>query len=329
MISAILAIGLLAPKPLIPQPIDGFVGNEWSGIRIGATTDGDIKRRFGTEKGAIRPEALNVKVAEGTPFRVDALLDGRGDKAKVTALRLAYSGAGPSSDELSKILSERPERFYFEGRLEDWALDVFETRGIGLFVLNDRTSVALLVPPAKLDLLTQGLDSAPTDIEPYDPTFTDDQLLVEYGSIDVYLSGSKVNFRSKRDIENDIKDELTRRSRARYLDYDRRGKARMDARVDIRYDDRRQTFTIDVRLTVDGENALGRVSASGGESKRWAKVLEAPRINDSRMVLDVLEKARDDLEDEFDAAVRKQRPPTKEEIRTATWATLINRATSK
>lgn len=329
MIAILLAANLLAPKALVPEPIETFIGSAWSGIRIGATSDADIKRTFGTEKGAIRPEALNVKVIEGTPFRVDALLNGRGDKAKVTAIRLGYPEPGPVLEDYLKPLGQPSIPYFVTGRIENWQLDVIETRGIAMFSLDGRVRATLLLPPAKLDALTNGLTMAPTDVEVYDPKFTDQELLVEYGDIDVNLTSSKVNFRSKHDIERDIEDELTRRSRAKYLDYDRRGDATLDAQVDIRYDDRRQTLTIEVRLSVDGKNILGRVSASGSDSVRYAKVMEAPRIETSMQILDVLEDARDELEENFDAAVRKQRPPTKEEIRNAQWAQITDRATMK
>ncbi|MBL8059756.1 MAG: hypothetical protein JNK63_03455 [Chthonomonas sp.] len=323
---ALLLAGLVGATPLVPEPIDRFIGISWSGIRIGATTDADIKRTFGTEKGAVRPEALNVKVVEGTPFRVDALLDGRGDKAKVTAIRLGYSQPVPLT-EILKPFPDEAVTYYHEGRIEDWNLSVIETRGIGIFALQGQAKVALLLPPAKLEELTAGLSMAPTEVLEYDPKFTDDELLVEYGDVGVTLTSSKINFRSKREIENDIEDELTRRSRAKYLDYNRSGRATLSARIDVRYDDRRQTLTIDAQLSVYGENALGKVSASGSDSSRWTKIVEAPRIESSRAILDIVEEARTDLERNFDAAVRRQRPPTKEEIRNQTWAQIIDRAT--
>lgn len=326
-------LGWSQPSPLNPEPIERFVGVSWSGIRIGATTDDSLKKTFGVNKGPIRPEACLVKTVEGAPMRVDALLDGRGGKAKVTAIRLEYPGVAPRVSELEAAMSEKSIAYYQPGRIEDWSVRVFPSRGIACFVFGEdemqRTSVILLMQPTRLaDLVSDLRRGERTAVEIYDPRFSDDDLLVEYRSVSVNVNGSNVDFRRKRDIEDDIDDELRRRSRARFMDYSSRGDATMSASVNVRWDEKRQTFTIDATISLSGRNALGNVSASGSASDRWTKVTTRPNIASSRDIMSVVEDARNELERNFDAAVLKQRPPTKEEIRRATWAQMVNRATA-
>jgi hypothetical protein len=63
-----------------PAPLDTFRAGSFSGIRIGTDRDKDIKQKFKTEKGAIRPEALKLVADRPRDYRVDALLDGRGGR---------------------------------------------------------------------------------------------------------------------------------------------------------------------------------------------------------------------------------------------------------
>ncbi len=328
----LFAMAVAAPAPLNPQPISQFDGRSWSGITLGVTTDDDLKKTFGVNKNPIRPEAVYVKTVADAPMRLDALLDGRGGKAKVTALRLEYPGRAPSVVELETSLQEKSVAFYAVDRYEDWSVRVFPSRGIAAFVMGEkefmRTSLILLMQPTRLgDLVNSLRREQPTPVTAYNPRFTDDDLLVTYGDISVSLTSSSVDFQRKRDVEDDIEDELRRRSRARFMDYSSRGAATMNASVSVRWDERRQTYTIDATVSLAGRNALGNVSASGNQSEKWTRIANKPRITSSRDILNVVDDARTELERNFDDAVLRQRPPTKEQIRAAQWAALINGAT--
>lgn len=330
--ACVLTAGAFAQaSPLAPESLESFVGVSWSGIRLGATTDGDLKRTFGTQKSTFRPEAVRVRTVESAPYRIDALLDGRGDKAKVAALRLEFLGNAPTLEALEAAMGTKTLAFYPRQRFEDWSIRVFPERGIALFLLGEppvaRPAVALLMNPSRLADLTAGLLREPSDVEEYDPRFSDQELTITYGRVMVTLTGTNVDFQRKRDLEIDIEEELMGRSRARFLEYRRGSPIALNASVNVRWDTRRKTMTYDVSLGVSGRNVLGDVGASGSSSQSFSRIENRPLVRDMRTIGRLLDEARDELERNFDNAVLRQRPPSKEQIRNAIWADLTNRAT--
>ncbi len=335
MLACLFGLGSLASAlgRLTPEPVPQFDGKEWSGITLGVTTDGDIKKDFGSDKSPIRPEALQVRTVEGTQVIVTALLNGRGTKALVTAIRLDYPGlSGPLMAVVTNSMGITPFERFAETRYEDWSVFAFEERGVVCFALNNgantRVQMIVLMQPDRVPDLLRTLDKEPSEVEEYDPRIEDRDLRVDYGTVSVNLTGSSVDFRSKREYENDIRDDLERRGRSRYLDFYSQSNNVMSSTVTVRWDSRRETLTYSANLSVSGRNVLGNVSASGSASRTITRVRERPGINSSRDIRRVVEEARDDLERNFDTAVRRQRPPTKEEIRFAEWNRLVNEATT-
>jgi hypothetical protein len=193
-----------------------FDGREWSGIRLGRMNDSDIKKRFKVEKGAIRPEALKFVMEKGSTVRVDALLDGRGGKAVVRALRVEYLGRDPYLMQLVDDWDERPEMFYQKGRTEDWHLEVFEKRGVIAVVLGPemRSNVDcfILMDPDRVGVVTRQFVERPTRIEPpRDPgEGWDRKVSFNWVTANASASGNRPDWMSNRwidDLESALKDE--------------------------------------------------------------------------------------------------------------------------
>lgn len=128
-----------AQRPFVPPPIEAFDGKQWAGMVLGRTTDAEIKRMYQTQRGAVYPEALAFRPLQTAPY-VDALLDGRGAKARVQGflIRYRYGNGGPTPEELAKELDEQPSLWYHPGRTDPWHAAVFWKRGVILIVDEDR-----------------------------------------------------------------------------------------------------------------------------------------------------------------------------------------------
>ncbi len=205
-------------QPVIdPAPLASFGGQDWSGLTLNRDTDSDIKRKFKTEKGAVRPEGLKLVAEKGSTIRVDPLLDGRGGKAVMRAIRVEYKGRGPSIFDLTDAWDERPVEMYQRGRTEDWHLEFFETRGVIAVVLQNEThpSVFILCDPDRLAVVQRQFTNERTRIErPRDPGEGWDRTVrFSNANVNVDLDGSRPERMGRRWMD-DFTDSV--REEARY-----------------------------------------------------------------------------------------------------------------
>src|SRR5687767_13971713 len=83
-----------AQSVIAPQPLHEFDGRAWSGMTLGQTTTGDIKRDFKTQGGQfVRAEALILTPPQGSRMGIQALTDGRGFGARLVGFRLTFPAA--------------------------------------------------------------------------------------------------------------------------------------------------------------------------------------------------------------------------------------------
>ena len=315
-----------------PDPTENFVGLSWSEMRIGATTDAQIKKLYQLDKPAIRPEALRLKIAERDLKRVDVLLNGRGAKATVSGFYLQYEpGKGPEIATLGKAISKEPMVGFPANRYEDWSVAGFADRGIFALCQNiggkQIAEIVLLLAPEAAEYALRGWEAEPTRIEKYDPVITFEDLLITYGRASGSVSGSNVEFSRREDIEDDIQYELERSGRSRFLQYDRRGNAQVSGSLNVGWDKKRKEVTYSVTVSASGTNLLGNVTASGSAERTFRRMEEKPRVRSERFIIDLIRDARDDMERNFDSAVSRQRPPTATEIRYREWMKIVNDAT--
>lgn len=276
---------------------------------------------------------MRLRLGEDADSRVDVLLDGRGGQAKASAFRVELIRNAPSIQDLATLWSETPQTYFAETRYEDWSVVAFLNRGVAFFVMGSgertRPVFAVLTTPDNVKLLLQGLEDAPTEIEPYNPRIDPEDLIIQYDRVSVDLSTTGVDVRDRLRIQDDLAYDLERRLRASFLEYRRGGDGNLSGRVTARWDSRRQTLTIEVVLSASGNNLLGSVSASGSGEDRYTRVSERPLLRDDRLLRRAFDEAMRNLEDNFDAAVRRQRPPTREAIRNAEWLRRVNDATRR
>lgn len=227
VLAVLLGLAAVVPAQTIfnPGPLRDFDGREWCGLTLNHMTDSQIKRRFRTEKGAVVPEALKMVAEKGETTRVDALLDGRGDKAVMRAIRVEYLGRPPSLMQLTDDWDERPVEYWKKGRTENWHLEVFEQRGVIAVMLGptltSRIDCFLLMDPDRVPVVTRGFSETETRIErPRDPGEGRNQV-VSYGFVNANFdpSGDRPDWMDRRycgEIERAMEAEA-RRYRGKFL----------------------------------------------------------------------------------------------------------------
>lgn len=212
-----LSMGLILQAPgFSPPPLWEHDGKSWGGIKLGIHKDPDIKRLFGGGKGGIRPESLRLASSDPS-VRVDALLDARGSKAVVRAVRLEFSANPPTLEEASDKLGVQPSLLFQPNRWEDWSVAAFPGRGICALLLEGKAWVWLLGDPELMDRSLRVFSNEVTEVvERPDPGANWDRV-VTYESVRVRVQQSKtsrvpddLDSRERRRLESDIEAKMLR-----------------------------------------------------------------------------------------------------------------------
>lgn len=196
------------------EEIGSFNGSDWGGIKLGIHTDPDLKKLFRAGKGGIRPESLRLP---GTGERkVDALMDARGAKAKVKALRVEFS-SGQNLEPITKDLGIEPVTLFQEGRWEDWSIAYYPGKGVAALQLEERAFVFLLGNPDLMDQAVRRFAQEPTEIvrrpdpgEDWDRVVTYDYVQVRVEQTKSGRIPSELDSRGRSRIEQDFEDRLRR-----------------------------------------------------------------------------------------------------------------------
>ncbi len=194
--------------------ISSFNGKEWGGIKLGVHTDSDLKKLFKAGKGGIRPESLLLPGPKSR--RVDVLMDARGAKAKVKAIRIEFSGA-MVLDPISSALGSEPAIIYQPGRWEDWSLACYADKGITALQLEGKSYVFLLGDPDLMNQAARRFSPRPTDIvrrpdpgENWDRVVTYDYVNVKVEQSNSNRIPNELDSRGRSRIEEDFEGRLRR-----------------------------------------------------------------------------------------------------------------------
>lgn len=310
---------------LEPKSLASFDGKSWSGLTLGALTDGDIKKQFQTEKGAIRPEALKLVTTKDSGVRVDALLDGRGDKAVMRAIRVEYD-VPPTISSLTADLGEEPVPMYTRDRNEDWRVLAFVTKGVLAIDLGGRVDSFILCAPDQVGIALRDFGDRQSPVtEVQDPgrgwdriiRFADTDSSVTIGSNKPSWMDSDWRRRIGRRLENEA--ESIRES---YLRYGSSGAGEVSIRVSTeRFSDGGEAnFTVALSLTAN--TPYGRFTQSSSRSKKF-------RDNYERRIMDLFDDAVDELGSNVRYAVQKLGPPPRDLARKTALERVLEGASRK
>ncbi|CAN5341238.1 hypothetical protein BH11ARM1_BH11ARM1_14520 [soil metagenome] len=278
-----------------PQAISTFDGSSWSGLTLKRDTDSDIKKLFKTERGAVRPEALKFVADKGAVVRVDALLDGRGGKAVMRAIRVEYLGKEPSVMDMTDAFDEQPQAYYQTDRTEDWHLEAFPDHGVIAAVFGSGTGknviCYILTSPERVGVVTRQFSSKETRVQPPHDPGEDWNRIVNLGSVyaDIDLDNSRpeyMNGRWKDDLKESLLDEA-RNYRGRAIrGGGNNGMLNIRLTADRFRDDSAQ---FRIALSLSGKTPYGDISKFANQS------LTIERSHRSRSVT-LLRDALDDLD---------------------------------
>ncbi|CAN5635303.1 hypothetical protein BH11ARM2_BH11ARM2_28430 [soil metagenome] len=303
---------LLAQDTLRSEAITRFDGQRWAGIRLNRDTDADIKRVFRTEKGAVRPEALKIVTDQPRDVRVDTLLDGRGGKAVVRAIRVEYMFGAPKLSELEDAYNERGEELYLPGRNDDWSLVSFPKQGVLVFSLKGLASVFYLASPEGIARATGDFRDRPTPVVPVpDPGAGWDQT-VTFGDSSVTLfigdnAPGDFDEGGRRRMRDAVSDSLEG-VRGRGLRYARRDRGTIAASVRTsKFDDDGSTDCT-VALSLTSTTPYGKIEKTVSRNRKIR-----PRYRDA--ILNLTDDAMDALKIEVANAIRHMGPPSPERTR--------------
>lgn len=319
-----LAVALVRAEPLQPMPLWTFNGSEWSGLRLGAQTDADLKKAFGAGKGAVRPEALRLTSADQN-VRVDALLDGRGGKAVMRAIRVEWDN-GPSVAEVAAQLKTEPVELYDPTRHEDWGVIQFPGKGVLAVVLNRRIDFWLLAAPAVADKIASSFTSQPSEVRPVpDPGEGWDRTVI-YGLVQATVRvpsndniPSALNSSGRDDLQSYAVRE-GRNLRGRPLEFQRGESGRLTIEISYgRFNEKGET-SVTISAALNSGSPYGVFTSSASQSRK----IDSSYI---RRTLDLLDSVLEALMDTASDRIRALRPPPPETRRLAITARMLDEAT--
>lgn len=221
--SSALALTMIMPSSISAAPalqdyntadIGSFNGSEWGGIKLGIHTDPELKRLFKAGKGGIRPESLRFPVQGAR--KVDALMDARGAKAKVKAIRIEF-GSEQDLQPITQGLGVEPVTLYQQDRWEDWSVAYYPGKGVAALQLEGRSFVFLMGNPNLMDQAVRRFAQEPTEIvrrpdpgEDWDRVVTYDYVQVRVEQTKSGRIPSELDSRGRSRIEQDFEDRLRR-----------------------------------------------------------------------------------------------------------------------
>lgn len=315
----------LAAERLNPQPLATFDGKAWSGLTLGSLTDGDIKKLYQTDKGAVRPEALKLLTVKDSGVRVDALLDGRGDKAVMRAIRLEYD-TPLDIETVVRDLGEDPVALYLPERNEDWRILAFVDRGILAVDLNGRFDTFFLCAPGQVGTALRDFSDRQSSVTaPVDPgrswdrivRFSDSDATVSLGSSRPDWMNTDWRRRLERRLENAA--EAVREASLRYTS-SANGRLTIRATSDRFNSSGEANFTVTV--SVSAATPYGKLDKSASRSRKLGESYE-------RKIIDLLEDAVEELSRDLQYAIQRLGPPPKEQSRRTALDRLMDGATRK
>ncbi len=324
---ASILVCLSAPfaERLEPKPLASFDGKSWAGLTLGSITDGDIKKQFQIDKGAVRPEALKVLTVKDSDVRVDALLDGRGEKAVMRAIRLEYD-VPISVERVSQELGVDPMPLYMPERYEDWRALSFANRGVIGIEMNSRLTTFILCSPDQIDYALRDFTTKETEIStPRDPGQDWDRI-VRFSTSDASVSLASnrpdwMNTDWRRRLERRI-ENATDSTREPSLRYTSSANGSLSIRVTSERFNSSGESNFTAKVSVTSTTPYGRFSQSASRSRKLGGTFD-------RKLVDLVEDALGELSDGIRYAVQKLGPPPRAQFRATALDRVMANASRK
>jgi hypothetical protein len=321
MIAALIALAAVQ-NPTWEQPrFELADGKSLGGIIFGEDTDGTLKRRFRTDRGAIRPEGLVLAQSQDKGLKVDALLAGRGKDAPVIGIRLQFLRFAPTRETFEKELGGETETFFARNRYSDWAVLTNEEKGIAAFAVRERNDTVMeslvFTTPARIRELTRGLSSGAGDIGDLQREFDRLDRTVKVRSTSVTMTAKNITTPDRNRESRDLERYADRQFESRVLRYG--GDGSISISISLDFD------KVSVSASLNAKNEAGTVSASASKSGRFREANDIAYY-DRGVIQNLVEGVLDELSDNAERAVENQRPQTESEERNKAVLDLINRA---
>ena len=283
-----------AQRPFVPPPIEAFDGKQWAGMVLGQTTDAEIKRMYQTQRGAVYPEALAFRPFQTAPY-VDALLDGRGARARVQGFLIRYGNGGPTPEAVAEALDEQPSLWYHPGRIEPWHAAVFWKRGVILIVDENqpdgRARGVLLCRPEAVQNAMIDMTTAVTPYEDRPNPGRNWNRSVQVWGLDLRLGlPPGVDECEFEGLEKEVDDEAVSLGTGPRVVYVRGGRGRYTVEVSAAYDLEKDEFVWIGWAVLSAGTPFGQVSAEGTAEQRSATAVRSDAPAVARVAINELNK---------------------------------------
>ncbi len=314
-----------SPKQFEWQNLNGFEGESYRGLVFDDSSDSFIKKVFASDKGAYRPEGFLLKSIDPNIERVEILLNGRGSKATLTAIRISPSSSFTIDiEDLQNQLGTKAIEFYDENRFSDWGIAKFPDKGVLAsfeYTLSESTRyrrvTSIILTTARRASVRDGLLSEPTPIDSLERHL--ERLDRRISVSDIALNISSVKLRNLRSHDElDLQYIAQRELSERFFVSDRNGG---DINVSVNID---KKGNVNVNASLNSYNEIGKVSISSSDSCRLKCDEDGYVYYSQSRVEDTVEAAIHGLSSSADYTIRHQKLPTERSKMRNQWDKLTD-----
>ena len=328
---AMVLLAVVAPDRISVPEVWRLNGSAFAGLTIGKSTDGEAKKRFATEKGAIRPEALRFTKAATNDPTIHALLDGRGAKAVIQGFWLDYWSKAISESDFVTQSHQEPETRFMSTRHEDWKWLHWPEKGVAAVLLNGWVVGVLLADPNRIRRQLQYLSITLTPVVAVPDPGANWDRVATFGSVDVdedrgpYRSGFTYgsnsipdytrrcvtsigpykSFRHIQDSEGEVKVTVSVREVTEEVEEEDPKTKRKRKRTEFCY------ANISVTAKAIIPSPYGWIQRTGEASCRQSS------RSYERSVYETIDEAIENMRDRIVYAAKNAAPPSRESFRTA------------
>ena len=329
MAAVIPALGtpVFAKNPeLVPAALETCGGATWSGLTMGRTTARDIKKQFRTGRSDL-PMSQELSQPREARQKVFALYSDKHDDSLLSVILLRYSDDGPDLAALGRAMGAQEQDYYQNGRLEDWKLATFPSKGIVAFELTvyGRQTVPLIVlcAPSGVAAVCRGFSTSRQPVVERSDPHANEPRVMEFGTaaVNTDLKGLELNTGERQDVERTMID-TTAGGTMRYR-VGAPGSYTTEVRGNFTPE---KGGSLSVTSTISGFGPYGPISVSGSSDKSLPAVKDMATaysgVNSTNYTIalyEALEKASSSFRD----AMIASGPPPIQTVRLQKWQGLV------
>ena len=301
-------------------------GTNWSGLTLGKTTVRDIKKQYKTGRSDL-PMSQELSQPRESHQKIFALFADKHDDSVLAAFLLRYSDNGPNLADLSRAAGVPEHDYYQSGRLENWKLAAFPSKGIVAFELTmsgqEMVPMVILCPPSSVAAVCRRFrTSVQPIVERIDPHANEPRIM-NFGtaSVQKYLKGLDLNDGERQNVERTMID-TTAGGTMRYV-VGSPGSYVTEIRGDFTPD---KGGSLTVTSTISGFGPYGFLSGTGSSYKSLPSLKDQGNVyngvnstNYTIALYEALEKASQSFRD----AMINSGPPPIQSIRDQQWQQLV------